>query len=341
MERIKQKVAWIYFIIHLLVELVCFALIYDKFGLGVTLLVAVVFDFFAFVPQAIIGQLNDWFHKLDIGTIGVLLMAISVFLLDVDKPGIYLTGIIALGLGNAFLHEAGAVATVVVSGGTLFPSALFVSGGSFGLIIGQLLGKYGINKYYLLIVLVVIEILVLYSNPIWLKKERKIPEFHLVNELRSEWVIVLVAFGVTTARSYVGYAIPISWNKTVWQSVLLFFIMGAGKAVGGYLSDKIGAKKTGVLSTIICIPFLLIGKDIMTISVIGVFLFSMTMSITFGMLLSVIKENPGLAFGVTTLGLFLGICPVLFFGKFGYLIDSILVVIMSLASAYGLYKTLR
>ena len=79
----------------------------------------------------------------------------------------------------------------------------------------------------------------------------------------------------------------------------------------------------------------------MTISVIGVFLFSMTMSITFGMLLSVIKENPGLAFGVTTLGLFLGICPVLFFGKFGYLIDSILVVIMSLASAYGLYKTLR
>lgn len=66
-------------------------------------------------------------------------------------------------------------------------------------------------------------------------------------------MIVLVAFGVTTARAYVGYAIPISWNKTVWQSVLLFFIMGAGKAVGGYLSDKIGAKKTGVLSTIICI----------------------------------------------------------------------------------------
>ena len=102
MERTKQKVAWIYFIIHLLVELVCFALIYDKFGLGVTLLVAVVFDFFAFVPQAIIGQLNDWFHKLDIGTIGVLLMAVSVFLLDVDKYGIYLTGIIALGLGRAF-----------------------------------------------------------------------------------------------------------------------------------------------------------------------------------------------------------------------------------------------
>ena len=36
MERTKQKVAWIYFIIHLLVELVCFALIYDKFGLKTT-----------------------------------------------------------------------------------------------------------------------------------------------------------------------------------------------------------------------------------------------------------------------------------------------------------------
>lgn len=341
MNQTKQKVAWIYFIIHLLVELVCFALIYDKFGLGVTLLVALAFDFFAFVPQAIIGQLNDYFHKLDIGSIGVLLMAVSVFLLDANRPGLYYVGMVVLGLGNAFLHEAGAVATVVVSEGTLFPSALFVSGGSFGLIMGQILGKYGINKYYLLIVLVAIEILVLYSNSVWLKKERKIPEFHLVKELRSEWVIILVAFGVTTARSYVGYAIPISWNKTVWQSILLFFIMGAGKAIGGYLADKIGAKKTGVLSTIICIPFLLIGKDIMTISVMGVFLFSMTMSITFGMLLSVIKENPGLAFGVTTLGLFLGVCPILFFGKFGFLIDSILVVTLSLASAFGLYKTLR
>ena len=151
-------------------------------------------------------------------------------------------GIVLLGIGNAMLHEAGAIATVTVSKGTLFPSALFVAGGSFGLIIGQTLGKYGFNTYYLLIVMVIIEVLVLLTNRYWLREEVNYPKFELTKDIGNEWVIIGVAFAVTTVRSYIGYAIPISWNKTIWQAFALYFVMGAGKAVGGYLADKYGAR---------------------------------------------------------------------------------------------------
>lgn len=341
MSGIAKRVAWSYFLVHALVELVCFALLYNKFGFGMSFIIAMTFDFFAFVPQALIGQFNNTYKRVDVATLGVVLMAVAVVILGKQSLSMTLAGVVILALGNAMLHEAGAIATVVVSEGKLFPSALFVAGGSFGLITGQTLGRMGVNRYYLLIALVLIEVLVLTTNSCWLKRDVKYPKFRLVNKARNEWLVIGVAFLVTTARSFVGYAIPISWNKAVWQAFTLFFVMGAGKAAGGWLTDRFGARRVGVLSTLCCIPFLLIGKNMMLVSIIGVFMFSITMSITFGMLLSVIEDNPGLAFGITTIGLFIGICPVLLWGSFGYIINSILVVVLSAASACGLYITLK
>ena len=50
----------------------------------------------------------------------------------------------------------------------------------------------------------------------------------------------------------------------------------------------------------------------MIISLLGVMMFSMTMPITLAILVSVLKNRPGLAFGLTTIGLFLGTAPIFF-----------------------------
>ena len=330
----------VYFVIHALVELVCFSILYDKYGLGVSFVVAFLFDYFAFVPQALIGQLNHRFRKLDIGSIGVFLMSIGIFISKASDTTMALVGICVLALGNAMLHEAGAVATVTCSKGKLFPSALFVAGGSFGLVIGQVLGPFGVNRLLLLGLMLVVEILVLASNKYWLQ-DAEFPVFSLTNEKYGKWSVFFVAFLVTAVRSFQGYAIPMAWKKEVWQTVLLFFVMGFGKAMGGYLADKFGAKKVAVGASIVGIPFLLLGNKVMLISVLGVFLFSFTMSITFGMLLSVTKANPGLAFGITTIALFIGVVPVLLYGTFGTMINGILIVVLSLGCAGLLGRTLK
>lgn len=336
----EKDLGKVYFIIHALVEIVCFAVLYDKYGLGVSFVVAMLFDYFAFVPQALIGELNYRFRRWDIGTIGTILMSVGIFVSSASNRTTALVGICILALGNAMLHEAGAVATITCSNGKLFPSALFVAGGSFGLVIGQLLGGIGVNRFLLLGLMVIIEILVLLTNKYWLK-DVELPVFELVDDKYGKWSIFVVAFVVTAVRSFQGYAIPMSWKKEIWQTVLLFFIMGLGKAAGGYFADKFGAKKVAVWATVASIPFLLLGNSVMVVSMIGVCVFSFTMSITFGMLLSIIKGNPGLAFGVTTLALFTGIVPVLFYGTFGNVINGILVAVFSIGCAICLHKTLR
>lgn len=332
------------FFVHALVEIVCFALLRAYFTAESGLLwgIALCFDFFAFVPQGLIGSLFHRHGPLDLGSAGSLLMLLSLFLIG-DSAGLpSLLGLVLLALGNALLHEAGAISTTARSGGRLFHSALFVAGGSFGVVTGQYLGGLaGFDKYWLILPLALIEALVLLTNRTWLKKDPVYPVFALVKAPEKRTFITLAAFGVTAARSFIGYAIPISWRKEVWQSFLLFAMMGAGKALGGWLSDRFGARRVGVASTLLCIPFLLFGKDLMLVSILGVFCFSLTMSITFGMLLSIGGEKPGTAFGVTTLGLFTGLLPVFLFGSFGYLTNGVLILVLSLGSAWLLNKTLN
>ena len=78
----------------------------------------------------------------------------------------------------------------------------------------------------------------------------------------------------------------------------------------------------------------------MLVSIIGVMFFSMTMSITLGILVSVLKNSPGLAFGITTIGLFLGTAPI-FFIKLTQEINIILIVVISILCSIALGSVLK
>jgi MFS family permease len=137
-----------------------------------------------------------------------------------------------------------------------------------------------------------------------------------------------------------GYGIPTSWNKTVFQTVLLFVTMGIGKALGGILSDKFGMRKVAIISTLLAVPFLCFGDKIMIVSLIGVMMFSMTMAITLAILVSVLKDNPGLAFGITTIGLFLGTAPI-FFIKISQTLNIIIICVFSVLCSIALGYILK
>lgn len=337
------KNAWIYFFIHMLVEIVCFASLTTTYDLSVmqAAVIGLLYDVLAFCPQFLFGMLHERYKKLDMGSIGTVVMLLGLIVLDYGKYGIRsILGITLIALGNAVIHVCGAVSTVSTGDGKLFPCALYVGGGSFGVIIGQTLGTSGMSKWFLLIPLALIEVLILITNKEWLKDEIKYPRYSITDKSVSVAVIVAVAFLVTMTRSYLGYAIPISWKKELWQAFLLFFAMGIGKAAGGWLADRIGALKTALITIIGSVPFLIFGEDIMVVSITGVFLFSTTMSLTFGMLLSVMNDNPGLAFGVTTTALAFGVIPK-FFVNFDKIINIIIIVVGSLICAVLMYKTLK
>lgn len=318
---------YLYFYIHFVVEVLCFYVLVRLIGDSPFLWIApLIYDALAFVPQSIIGYFSDKFPKVKIGFIGLFLLTLGFIMFGLNIVSPYIS-IVFVALGNAFLHVDGAVVTLRTSKGKLSHSAIFVSGGSFGVITGKLLGTSNLSFWILVILaLSTIPFIILANMYRDECKDEKLEFDYASSKVSGGWIILLAIF-VVIVRGYMGYGLPTSWNKTVIQTTTLYCAMGFGKALGGILSDIYGVKKVGILSSLLALPFLLFGDKLMFISLIGVLLFSMTMSITLALIASVLKKAPGLAFGMTTIGLFLGSVPVFFF-KFNTLLSNCTVIVI-------------
>ena len=331
-ETLKCKnigAGYLYSYIHLITEIACFYML-NKITNGSLFvwLVPFLYDGLAFVPQALIGYINDKFPKIKFSLIGNSFMILAYFLYfctSIDK----FVSLILLCLGNACIHINGAEITLKCSNGMLSHSAIFVAGGSFGVILGRLLASSFV-PFWAIVLLMISMIPFILLAETYNDKENNCKDFDYVNKSISPMVVILVTVFVVIVRGYLGYGIPTSWNKTILQSVLLYFTMGIGKALGGILSDAFGIRNVAVISTVLAIPFLCIGDNMMVVSLIGVALFSMTMSITLAILTSVLKRTPGLAFGLTTIGLFLGTVPIFFVKITDKFINISMISIMSL-----------
>lgn len=322
-------VGYLYSYIHLITEIACFYML-NKItnGSAIVWLVPFIYDGLAFVPQALIGYINDKFPKIKFSLIGTGLMILAYILYFCSSINMFVS-LILLCLGNACIHINGAEVTLKCSNGMLSHSAIFVAGGSFGVILGKLLATSFVPAWAIgLLMFSMIPFILLAET--YNDKENNCKKFDYVNKSISPMVVILLTVFVVIVRGYLGYGIPTSWNKTIPQAILLYFTMGIGKALGGILSDSFGIRKVAFFSTILAIPFLCIGDNMMIVSLIGVALFSMTMSITLAILTSVLKNTPGLAFGFTTIGLFLGTVPIFFIKITDKIINISMIAIMSL-----------
>ena len=342
MKKLKETLSnkgigsgYLYFYVHLITELVCFFMLARQIGDSPFLWTfPLIYDSLSFVPQSLFGYLSDKYPKIKMGIIGTFLLALAVLIFSTNLlPGKY-TAIVILCIGNALIHINGAEVTLRSSGGKLAPSAIFVAGGSFGVIIGKLLGKTLISYWLIiLLALTMIPFILLaeyYRNEADEKSINPCTKFNYHSLKIKPGTIVILAILIILVRGYMGYGIPTTWKKTTIQAVILYFSMGIGKALGGILADTIGFKKTALISAGLALPFLLFGDNLMLVSLIGVMFFSMTMAITLGLLVSVLKHTPGLAFGLTTIGLFLGTLPIFFFKLTTTFANSVVITILTI-----------
>lgn len=320
---------YLYFYVHLIVEIVCFFFLSRITTSLLIWLVPFLYDAFAFVPQSLLGYISDKYKKINIGIIGVILLVTAYVLYSFTKINIFIS-LFILCFGNAFLHVSGAEVTLRTSNGHLSHPAIFVGGGSFGVVLGKILAHTGINSWILIpLILTMIPFILLADT----YKKEEIVKYDYHNKNINPYIIIFLAVFIVMIRGWIGYGIPTSWNKTMFETLLLFFTMGIGKCMGGILIDAYGIKKIGIYSCLLAIPFLSFGDDMMIISLIGVMMFSMTMSITLALLASILKKNPGLAFGLTTIGLFLGTLPIFFISIKSKIINIILICISSILCA--------
>ena len=346
-ETLKEKnitVGWLYAYIHFMTEIICFYFI-SKVTNGslVVWFIPFFYDALAFVPQGLIGKLCDKYPKLNIGIIGTVMLSLAT-IMQFGFGWNLILNLIILCIGNCIMHVAGAECTLRNSEGKLAHSAIFVAGGSFGVITGRLLAQSVVPFWIIALIAFTMLPFIFLANTYNTKvsyTQNACQKFQYANKNIAPFLIIIVVTLVVMVRGYMGYGIPTSWNKTTIQTVLLFVIMGIGKALGGILSDSFGIRKVAFLSTVLAIPFLCFGDNFMIISLIGVMFFSMTMAITLGILVSILPQSPGLAFGFTTIGLFLGTAPVFFVKTVNSTLNIVMIVVLSLLCTSLLLKILN
>ena len=325
-----------YAFVHFATEVVCFWFLYSRLHAeSFWWAFALLFDALAFIPQSMIGLFDDKYHKRSVGVFGGLFVLLAL-LIRVD-----VVSLVLIALGNAAIHVSGAQATLRGAEGKVTPNALFVGGGSFGVVTGQLLGMWAKEQWILLpiaLMLLAMMVMLCISRDAFLYQRHT--GFDIAADI-SIWQVVALAFLAVAVRGYIGYAIPTDWNKTISQTIALFVSMGIGKMLGGILADAIGFRIVTYISLLCGLPFLLFGNTTMALSLIGIALFSMTMPITIAVLVSKLPQMPGFAFGVTTVGLFVGVAPAFFVQPQTLLAHQLVVIILTAVALPSLIRCIK
>ena len=325
---------WLYCFIHFTVDAACFYFLFTRLGAHPLLAVlALCYDALAFPTQSLFGMLADRFPRFNGGLTGCLMIA-AALILPWDLPALVL-----IGLGNALAHIDGARHTLCGADGKIAPCGIYVSGGSVGVITGQLMAR-GCPTILPLGLILLSALLTLWLAYVHIPVRTDANGFHLHTN-RSLGMIVLLAFSAVAVRSYIGFAVPTGWNQTTFHAVLLYVAMALGKLTGGLLCDRIGFRKTTFLSIGLSLPLLLLGDSVMVLSLVGIGLFSMTMPVTVAILVSVLPEEPCFAFGITTVALFVGTVPAFFIRPETLLAHQITVLLLSVLAAGCLHRTLK
>lgn len=322
--RGKLAIGSAYGLVHFSVEVASFYFLFSRINdSALWWALALLFDAMAFVPQGMIGILTDKYIRFPIGLVGSILI-IAALLLPLDVVSLLL-----IALGNACVHVSGAQHTLRDTSGKITANGVFIGAGSFGVVTGQLLGA-GESGWLMAIPLTLMVLSTVVILVIWNRDplEGKTASLAIAANMGAS-ALVLCAFIGVTVRGYIAYAIPTEWNKSALQTVMLFVCMGIGKMLGGFLADRIGFRKVTYISLLGGLPFLLFGNSIMGLSLIGVALFSMTMPVTVAILASAFPKQPGYAFGITTVGLFLGTAPAFFIRPDTLLAHQLVVIILT------------
>jgi len=328
----------VYTFAHFCVDFCCFYVLFfwsTKSGtsLEYATLAILIYNIIAFAFQPIIGYYYDVNRNLPLSLIGILLTLTGVL-----TKSVIFVALPVIAFGNACFHVGGGVATLILAKGKMSKPGVFVSSGALGVVLGTLAGSAASFPFIVVILSLLICILLLSKE----KKEKATAQFNIVSGKVKAEVIILITFLVIVVRSFAGSIIPLPWRDS---SLLYFFpALGAftGKALGGFIADKWGARKTAYLSLLLSAFTIAWGYLYPWFYLIGIIMFNMTMPITLCILANIFREHYGLAFGITTLALLCGNLPI-FFVKFSNapLIFFVLVVVSAIFMCYILGKEVK
>ena len=299
-----------YGVVHALIDCACaisvFGGIRYSFSIDDFVFLVVMYNLIAFVMQPLIGVCLDRYKKYRV-------FAIVGCVLVVFGACITFTGwisIVVFALGNALFHvAAGSVCLALHKGKTVF-AGIFVAPGDVGLVVGTLIGKNFIISPIMISILIVAFFISMLLISIIEKKYKprennETADCNGENSILPRLAIVLLCI-VIAVRAFIGSAVSFTWVEGITLAIILSVFISAGKAAGGILADRLGRKTTGVPALLISAPLLAFFHSNIVVSLIGIFIFNMTMPLTMTAIYDKMPEYPAFSFGIAAMALIPG-----------------------------------
>lgn len=282
-------------IAHFLVDALCVTTLFSAGEAGDRLLLGVLlYNTLAFSTQCIVGLWIDRRSACKTPELASLVCVILGFALPVP----FYLRVALVGLGNSVFHVAAGTTTLRRSGQKAWQLGVFVAPGAFGVTLGTAFPRFGWA-------LAAAMLLCLFA--IWLtQKESDAPTPAPAPGRRFPLAPVVLLTLAVAVRAIGGVAVGFPWKQTAGHAFLLTAAVFAGKTAGGFLCDRIGAKRSAWLSiplAAVCIAFF---HQNMPLSLLGQLLLNLTMPVTLWLMFRLMPDAPGFAFGLAASALWPG-----------------------------------
>lgn len=288
---------------HFAVDFCCFYILFSK---EQSLEVFFLYNCVAFGLQVIVGALCDRYKSFPVGIAGCIMVMCALPLTRA-----YLASVVLSAVGNAFFHVGGGIDSLVYSRGGMARSGIFVSTGALGVCFGTLCAKAGFS-------ILLPASLMLFAIALIAVFVKKLPDERRQAPDAAASIpaaaVILLACGSVFIRTFSLSIAPSEWKVSTFFVILAAVATFFGKAAGGILADIFSPRAVGTGALLLSAPLLCLGHISPYITLVGIFLFNLTMPISLCALSGAMPDNPGTAFGLSTLALVLGTVPLLFYG---------------------------
>ncbi len=308
----KKSMAIVYTMLHFFIDLTTIYLISSvilgpEIGIVHRGAVVIVYNLLAFAGQLPIGILSDIFNKNRMFVVFGCLMAGVAYPVAFVSPWI---ACVLASISNGAFHIGAGSDILKWSMPKAGLAGLFVSSGALGVWLA-----YKLKSDIVVIVLPVIAILSAVILFVISKKVKNEENEHSISFIKPEKAVLLsiICFMMTiVVRSLMGMVMNYSWKSIFAFSLLSVIAVVAGKALGGYISDRFGYIKTAVVSLGLSFVLFVFSFESPLSGIPAILFFNMTMPLTLTAIAKLTGEKYGFAFGLTTFALAIGFVPVVF-----------------------------
>ena len=281
---------------HLLVDGLCAATVFGpvRDAADFTTLV-LLYNTLAFSTQCLVGLAADRVRRHGASAAAAMALVVLGFALPLPAW----LRICLVGCGNSLFHVAGGVMTLERSGGKAAPLGVFVAPGAVGLTLGTLWPVLGTAFSILLGCCAVAVIPLARAAAVSAAPERgEKPDVGLAIPLLLTLAVAVRAVG--------GSAVSVPWKTGAAMALAVTACVFAGKTAGGFLCDRLGAKRSALISIIPAAVLIAFCSAWAIPSMAGQLLLNLTMPVTLWLLYRAMPDSPGFAFGLAASALWPG-----------------------------------